>query len=126
MIVIGEYEFRELVPMGAAIEAVRDAFVAVAEQRADQPQRLVSRDGRALAMMARLEPSRDTVVKTATVSPDNGRVGLPTVHAVVLCFDGDTGRPTALIEGAAVTAVRTGAASGVATHLLALPSARVL
>jgi ornithine cyclodeaminase len=77
-------------------------------------------------MMARLEPSHDTVVKTVTISPDNARVGLPTLHALVICFDGSTGQPTTLIDGAAVTAVRTGAASGVATDLLASRDARVL
>jgi len=115
VIVLGEAELRELVPMGAAIEAVRQAFIAVAERRADQPRRLASRDGLALSMMARINPSKDTVVKTVTISPDNRRIGLPTLHAVVLCSDGRTGKPTALIDGAAVTALRTGAASGVAT-----------
>jgi ornithine cyclodeaminase/alanine dehydrogenase-like protein (mu-crystallin family) len=119
-------EFRRLVPMRDAIEAVRDAFVAVSEQRADQPARLVSRDQRALTMMARLGPSNDTVVKTVTISPENRSIGLPTLHAVVLCFDGTTGEPALLIDGDAVTALRTGAASGVATDLLAAPDAHVL
>jgi ornithine cyclodeaminase len=126
VIILTEHDLRRLVPMGAAIEAVRQAFVAVAERRADQPRRLVSRDGRALSMMAQIEPGRDTVVKTVTISPDNRRMGLPTLHAVVLCFDGSTGQPTALIDGAAVTALRTGAASGVATDLFARRDARIL
>jgi ornithine cyclodeaminase len=126
VVVLREQELRELVSMGAAIEAVRQAFLALAERRADQPPRLVSRDGRALTMMARLDPSQDTVVKTVTISPDNRRMGLPTLHAIVLCFDGSTGRPTALIDGAAVTALRTGAASGVATDLFARRDARIL
>jgi ornithine cyclodeaminase/alanine dehydrogenase-like protein (mu-crystallin family) len=126
MIVLGGRDFREVVPMNAAIDAVRDAFVAVVEGRADQPQRLVSADGRAVTMVARLQPSGETVVKAVTVFPENGQAGLPTIHALVLGFDGETGEPAILIEGAAVTAVRTGAASGVATDLLAVPDAHVL
>ncbi len=126
MIVLGEAEFRELVPMDAAIEVVREAFVAVVEGRADQPQRLVSGDGRALAMVAKLQPSGETVVKAVTIFPENSAAGLPTIHALVIGFDGETGEPAVLIDGGAVTALRTGAASGVATELLAAPDARVL
>jgi ornithine cyclodeaminase len=126
VIVLGEAEFRRLVPMDAAIEAVREAFVAVVEGRADQPQRLVSGDGRALAMVAKLQPSGETVVKAVTVFPENGSAGLPTIHALVVGFDGDTGEPAVLIDGGAVTALRTGAASGVATDLLAADDSSVL
>ena len=43
-----------------------------------------------------------------------------------MVFDSETGYPTALIEGAYLTALRTGAASGLATDLLARRDAKVL
>jgi ornithine cyclodeaminase/alanine dehydrogenase-like protein (mu-crystallin family) len=43
----------------------------------------------------------------------------------VLAVDAATGRPVALLEGGTLTAIRTGAASGAATDLLARPDARV-
>lgn len=124
---IGEHEFRRLVPMSAAVAAVRDAFVAVsARAGADHPARIMLRGGDALAMLARLTAGGDTVVKAVTVRPSNRERGLPTIHSVLVVFDGDDGSPALLLDGRAVTAVRTGAASGVATDVLAARSASIL
>jgi ornithine cyclodeaminase/alanine dehydrogenase-like protein (mu-crystallin family) len=65
-------------------------------------------------------------VKIVTIMPDNPAVGLPTVQAVVVWLDAITGEPLALLDGASVTAMRTGAASGVATRLLARPDSAIL
>jgi ornithine cyclodeaminase len=126
MYVIGGRKLREIVPMHDAIAAVRAAFIASAEGLADQPQRLVSHDGTALAMVVRVAPEQHTLTKVLTVLPNNPAIGLPRIHAIVVWFDGETGRPTMLIDGSDLTALRTGAASGVATDLLAPPDASVL
>jgi ornithine cyclodeaminase/alanine dehydrogenase-like protein (mu-crystallin family) len=65
-------------------------------------------------------------VKLVTVMPNNPARGLPTVQATVVWYDAATGRPLALIDGETLTAMRTGAASGVATRLLARPDASTL
>ena len=52
--------------------------------------------------------------------------GLALIQAAVLALDPETGRPVALLEGAALTAIRTGAASGAATDLLARPQSRTV
>lgn len=65
-------------------------------------------------------------VKLVTVMPANAARGLPTIHAVVAWFDASSGEPLAILDGRALTAMRTGAASGVSTRLLARPDARVL
>jgi ornithine cyclodeaminase len=67
-----------------------------------------------------------TVVKVVAVKPDNAGRGLPTIRASALWLDGDTGEAQAIIDGSALTALRTGAASGAATALLADRSASVL
>ena len=58
-------------------------------------------------------------VKVATVVPDNPERGLPTTQALLVVLDAKTGRTEAVMDGEALTAVRTGAASGLATDLLA-------
>ncbi|HMM40514.1 MAG TPA: ornithine cyclodeaminase, partial [Thermomicrobiales bacterium] len=65
-------------------------------------------------------------VKVVSVFGGNRERGLPTINALVMTVDPATGVPTGLMEGAAVTALRTGAVSGAATDLMARPDARTL
>ena len=117
---------RRLVPMPAAIQAVREAFVAASAGEIEQPTRLALGGGSALAMLAADRAGGGTVLKAVTVRPGNADGPYPVVQAVVLWFDGPTGAPVAAIDGTVLTALRTGAASGVATDLLAPRDARVL
>jgi len=122
---ISAERLRAIVPMPAAITAVRDAFVALSNGGVDQPQRLSLADGSLLAMVARVGDGGASA-KLVSIHPGNREVGLPTIHTLVIWFSPTTGVPTATLEGDALTTIRTGAASGVATDLLASPSARVL
>ena len=126
MLVISPDRLRELVPMRAAIDAVRDGFIAGSAGGIEQPTRLALEGGRALAMLAADRQGIGTVLKVVTVRGGNPGRGLPAVQAVVIWFDGETGTPEAIIDGGTLTALRTGAASGVATDLLASPAAGVL
>lgn len=120
-------ELRGLVRMPDAIDAVREAFRLVSSGRFLAPQRVVIGGGTELLMAGRpAENPGGFVTKVLTVRPDNPARGLPLLHAVVLWFDGPTGEPLAVIDGETVTALRTGAASGVATDLLAVPDAATL
>jgi ornithine cyclodeaminase len=65
-------------------------------------------------------------VKVVSVFAGNRALGLPTIHALVLMVDPATGVPRAVLDGTWLTALRTGAASGVATRHLARRDARVL
>ena len=126
MLVISPDRLRELVPMHAAIAAVRDGFIAGSAGGIEQPTRLALEGGRALAMLAADRQGIGTVLKAVTVRGGNPGRGLPAVQAVAIWFDGETGTPEAVIDGGTLTALRTGAASGVATDLLASPDAAVL
>jgi ornithine cyclodeaminase len=77
-------------------------------------------------MPAYLSRSGEFAVKIVSVHPHNSDRGLPTIHALVVALDAATGRPLALLEGGSLTAIRTGAASGAATDLLARPDARTV
>ncbi|HUT49949.1 MAG TPA: ornithine cyclodeaminase family protein [Alphaproteobacteria bacterium] len=65
-------------------------------------------------------------VKIVTVYPDNGAKGLPAVMGNYMLLDGATGTPQALLDGQALTARRTAAASALAADYLARGDARVL
>jgi ornithine cyclodeaminase len=105
--------------MRDAIEAVRHAYLKVSAGAIEQPTRLALQGGSALAMLARDIGAGTTVLKALTIRPENPKASRPAIQAVVILFDGSSGTPTALIDGMSLTALRTGAASGVATDLLA-------
>ena len=60
-------------------------------------------------------------LKAVLVFPANAERGIETHQGAVLLFEADTGRLSAMMDGAAITAIRTAAVSGVATDLLARP-----
>ncbi len=119
---------RKALPMAAAIEAMRTAFAALSDGRARMPVRSstsLTGAGVLLTMPAVLPDLGAAAVKVVSVQPGNPARGLPTVQAQVLLLDVETGAFQALLEGTTLTAIRTGAASGLATELLARPDARV-
>ncbi|HGW3654974.1 TPA: ornithine cyclodeaminase family protein [Pseudomonas aeruginosa] len=65
-------------------------------------------------------------VKLVTVFPGNGARGLPAVAAVFALFDGEDGRPLALLEASELTARRTACSSALAADYLARDDARRL
>lgn len=110
-------------PMPAAIEALRDLF---AEGDATAPPRLhAGVPAGDLLVMPASSPG-GVGVKLVTVTPGNRDAGLPLIHGVYVAFDVDTGVPRALVDGAALTGLRTAAVSGLATRHLARRAARHL
>ncbi len=73
-------------------------------------------------------PGRSMGVKMATVMPHNGKRnrGLPTIHAMYVLFDGETGEPLTVIDGTALTLRKTAADSGLGCRLLAREDAGTL
>lgn len=66
--------------------------------------------------------------KLVSVFPDNEKngSGLPSVQGVFVLFDGRSGSPRAVIDGAAITLRKTAADSGVGAHFLARNDAESL
>jgi ornithine cyclodeaminase len=116
------------VEVGALLDAVEAAFRDVAAGRDRSPLRthVPIPGGDLLLMPGMREGGSGSTVKIVTVVGDNASRGLPTVQAVVIWLDATTGEPRAVLDGNTITRMRTGAASGVATRLLARPDASVL
>lgn len=121
-------DIRRALRMGEAIEVVKGAFRQLSSGDANVPLRTAveSKAGVTLLMSAHLRGSNALGVKVVSVYADNAARGLPTVTALAIVLDADTGQPLAVMEGTYLTALRTGAASGVATDALARKDARVL
>ena len=129
---LGAADIVRSLPMTKAVDAMREAFAAHAEGRIQSPARSVLHTGgmrgATLVMPAALESGESplAVVKVVSVFPDNKPQGLRSIHGTVLAIDASTGAPLALLDGATLTAIRTAAACGLATDLLARPDSRVL
>lgn len=126
--ILSEAEVRAALPMEEAIVAAREAFGQLAGGEARIPRRihLSSPGGTSLFMPGRLDGTGALGMKVVSVFEANRARGLPVIHGAVLILDPETGAPEALLEGGALTALRTGAASALATDLLARPDAEVL
>lgn len=122
-------EVRTALPMAEAIEAMRVGFELLSRGEASVPLRtflpLTGYGGSALFMPAYAEKETAYAVKVASIHKNNAERGVEAVQAVVLLFDAETGTVDAILEGKSITALRTGAGSGLATDLLARPDARI-
>lgn len=130
MLIITRDDLRRAVPMPLAIDAVTSAFAQLSNRQADVPLRphvaIPPQQGLGLFMPAYLAGSGALGVKVLTLFPHNPERGLPAINALVILLDTENGLPLALMDGGYLTALRTGAASGAATQLMARADAQVL
>lgn len=121
-------DVRASLTMSAAIDAVAAAYAQLAAGKATMPlrSRVHTDKGVSLLMPAHLHDTGDFAVKIVSVYGGNPDLGLPTVTATVLAMDSRTGMPLALMEGDSLTALRTGAAGGVAARYLARNDAKTV
>ena len=117
-------ELRRVLPMGAAIDALEAGFRS--QDPSAQPLRshLATPAGSLLLMPAFGDAG--VGVKLVTLTPDNPQRMLPYIGGLYVLFDATTQTPEAILDGAALTALRTAAVSGVATRHLANPDAERL
>ena len=117
----------DLLDADAAIASQRAAFTALGDDNADLPGKIMhpSRfdDSVVFAYVSRLSADTGAVAKFGSVNPANARAGLPTIHAVISALDRSTGQLVAVMDGTAVTTLRTAAGSAVAVDALAAPDA---
>ncbi len=115
--------------MEEAIRLMEHAFAALSAGRAQVPVRS-SVSNATTGCIALFMPAADDdlgfSVKAVTVQPDNVLRALPSIHGLVLVFDRLTGAPQAVLSAEALTAIRTGAASGLAADRLAREDAKIL
>lgn len=80
-----------------------------------------------LEWMPILHTAETTTIKVVGYHPSNPRRrGVPTILSTVSAYDTATGHLTGLADGTFLTALRTGAASAVASRILASPRSRTL
>ncbi len=120
----GGRDVESAVSPARAIEAVREAFLAYARGEWQMPPKVYvsaypAGDFRAMPALG----GGHALLKWVTSFPGNPSLGLPTVMGLVLVSDASNGVPRAVLDAAAVTALRTGAAAVLAAETLGRPDA---
>lgn len=129
-LLLNRSDVQQVLTMGKAIDAVEAAFGELANETAEMPPRTVMIDpavgGWIAYMPAYIKTSGSLGIKAVTVYKDNpAKFDLPTTIGTILVQDNKTGEVVAAMDGGYLTAVRTGAVSGVATRHMARPDSKV-
>jgi ornithine cyclodeaminase len=134
MLILTANEVRKALPMDETIEAMKRAYAALSDGKADAPLRTRLRVPRQEAVSlfmpayVQAEDGDALAIKVVSLFPKNPERerSLAYIQAAVLVLDPETGRAVALLEGSSLTAIRTGAGSGAAIDLLARPDSQVV
>lgn len=118
---LSQQDIRRTLTMGQAIELMKDAFLALTQGTIQVPVRtnISNAAGTMLYKPALMPASKMFGMKAVSIFPGNVERELPVTTGLMLVNDCDTGLPLALMDAQYLTALRTGAATGLATRLLA-------
>jgi ornithine cyclodeaminase len=124
---IGRDEVASRLTYEQCIPIVRDAMIALSRGETKQPLRsyIPLSEGRIFGVMpGALGAKAPFGAKLISVFRENAMQGKQSHQGLVLLFDPNSGAPVCVVHGGEITAIRTAAASAVATDALALPGAR--
>lgn len=131
ILLLSEKDVTPLLSMSEVMEAVESAFRERTLGRVQMPAKpylfYSKYNGDLRTMPSYLEKLDVSAVKIVNVHPDNPRkYNLPTVIATIVLIDPKNGAPLAIMGGTHITAMRTGAAGGIAAKYLARKDSRVV
>jgi len=129
MLLLSDDEISRLLSMGEAMDAVEKAFGEFAKGSVKMPARstiMLDRYSGSISFMPSYLPESGALAtKIISIYPRNPEKGLPTTVAWIVVNDPETGMIEALLDGTYLTAMRTGAVTGVAARYLAPKDTRV-
>jgi ornithine cyclodeaminase/alanine dehydrogenase-like protein (mu-crystallin family) len=123
--ILSHDDVHRCLPPGDCADAMEQVLTALARGELYFPLRSVVRPPDAIGLMGLMPAYRGGAsplyaLKAVCIYPDNPvKHGIDSHQGGVLLYDGETGELTALVDGAALTAVRTAAVTAVATKALA-------
>ncbi|MDZ7778158.1 MAG: hypothetical protein U5L09_22325 [Bacteroidales bacterium] len=123
-------EIKQFYSMSKAINAMDRAFSSLSAGESYVPMRFVSKlPANELLMLfkpAFVDKDQRVTIKFLTQRTSGFIPGIPTIQGIVLVIDSKTGEILAIMDGEYLTALRTGAASGLATRCFARKDAQIL
>jgi len=119
-------QVRAALPYPALIDVLRLTFAESDQVQVPRRHAHLLPEDATLLLMPAWRAQRQLGIKLVTVTPSNRERDLPTVHALYLLSDTDTGVPLAIIDGEVLTLRRTAAVSALASRFLSRPDSRSL
>jgi alanine dehydrogenase len=123
VLLLSRSDVKQLLNVEDAIAVMGDAHAALARGDVVMPVRLTlrydERPSELEAMPAHIGTMPALGMKLIDYVGTNTARGIPAIHALIVILDPDDGSPQAIMDGSYVTAVRTAAASAIATRHLA-------
>lgn len=120
-------EVQQSITMSQAIDAMERAFIQLANQQVKLPLRtgiaIDEEKALTLTMPAYLAEDKTLGLKVVSIFPDNLAKGVPSITGLIMLLDASSGQPKVLMDAAWLTALRTGAVSGLATKYFARDNA---
>ncbi|QMT61869.1 ornithine cyclodeaminase family protein [Legionella sp. PC997] len=120
-------EVKQSITMSQAIKAMENAFIQLAKQQVKLPLRtgipIEEEEALTLTMPAYLAQDKTLGLKVVSIFPNNSTRNKPAITGFIMLLDSTTGEPQALMDASYLTALRTGAVSGLATQYLATDDA---
>ena len=119
MLVLNESQMWQAITLDEVLDAVEDAFAIHKSGHFLMPDRSVAeQNGDKLMFMPCF---LDSIIGTKMLAefPNNPEKGLPYLSGLVILNNRETGQPEAILNGGALTAMRTGAVGGVGIKYLA-------
>jgi len=130
MRIIKAGEIRQYYSMKQAIDAMQQAFSALSSGECFVPNRVVTKLPFSELLMlfkpAFVEKEKQVAVKFLTQRDRSCILGIPVIQGIVMVIDSETGEIISIMDGEYITALRTGAASGLATRFFARKNAQIL
>jgi ornithine cyclodeaminase len=119
MICLNENDILKAVSLEEVMEAVETALLLYERKDFHMPLRMqVDYQGNTLLLMPAFTP-KVFGTKLVSIFPKNAEKNIPVLKGTMILNDGETGEPLALLNAAALTALRTGAVGGVGVRYLA-------
>ncbi len=130
IVLIKSSEIRQYFSMPEAIDAMEEAFKSLSSGKSFVPQRYVttmaSGQLHMLLKPASVEALNRASIKVLTQKEMGVVHGIPAIIGIVMVLDTETGEILSIMDGEYITALRTGAASGLATRCFARDDARTV
>ena len=123
MLFLNKYEIQKM-DQNIIQMAVEEAYRLVLNQNYNMPDRMHVADNQNMLLLMPCFSEKFFATKLVSVFPEANQHGQPVVNGVMVLSDNVSGQPLAIMDGAAITAQRTGAVGGLGVKLLTSEAVR--